>query len=158
MSSVAESLSALAALPGVPEATAAARDACTALRWHEGLRRRIPQAAAESRVRGARASAALDGAQVSVDLVRDLMRGAAAWPSEPDPLEQVLRGVVQATAETEHLRTLVVTEGSLRGTTLTLGQAPVLIGRAPECTLVLDDDFASARHARLSPQGGEWIV
>src|SRR3954447_19937814 len=56
------------------------------------------------------------------------------------------------------LRTLVVTEGALRGTTLTLGQAPVLIGRAPECTLVLDDDYASARHARLAPQGGEWIV
>jgi hypothetical protein len=56
------------------------------------------------------------------------------------------------------LRTLVVTEGSLRGTTLTLGQAPVLIGRAPECTLVLDDDYASARHARLAPQGGEWMV
>ncbi len=51
-----------------------------------------------------------------------------------------------------------MTEGSLRGTTLTLGQAPVLIGRAPECTLVLDDDYASARHARLAPQGGEWIV
>jgi hypothetical protein len=79
------------------------------LRWHEALRRRIPQAAAESRVRGARASAALDGAQVSVDLVRDLMRGATAWPQQPDPLEQVLRGVVQATAETEHLRSLVVT-------------------------------------------------
>jgi pSer/pThr/pTyr-binding forkhead associated (FHA) protein len=56
------------------------------------------------------------------------------------------------------LRTLVVTEGSLRGTTLTLGQAPVLIGRAPESTLVLDDDFASARHARIFPQDGEWIV
>ncbi len=56
------------------------------------------------------------------------------------------------------LRTLVVTEGSLRGTTLTLGQAPVLIGRAPECTLVLDDDFASARHARLYPQDGTWIA
>jgi hypothetical protein len=106
---VAESLTAVAALPGVSEATAAARDACTTLRWHEALRRRIPQAAAESRVRGARASAALDGAQVSVDLVRDLMRGATAWPQQPDPLEQVLRGVVQATAETEHLRSLVVT-------------------------------------------------
>jgi hypothetical protein len=106
---VAESLTAVAALPGVPEATAAARDACTQLRWHEALRRRIPQAAAESRVRGARASAALDGAEVSVDLVRDLMRGATAWPQQPDPLEQVLRGVVQATAETEHLRSLVVT-------------------------------------------------
>ena len=55
-------------------------------------------------------------------------------------------------------RTLVVTDGSLRGTTLTLGQAPVLIGRAPECTLVLDDDFASARHARLFPQDGSWVV
>jgi hypothetical protein len=56
------------------------------------------------------------------------------------------------------LRTLVVTEGSLRGTTLSLGQAPVLIGRAPESTLVLDDDFASARHARIFPQDGEWFV
>src|SRR3954447_14985471 len=56
------------------------------------------------------------------------------------------------------LRTLVVTEGSLRGTTLTLGQAPVLIGRAPESTLVLDDDYASARHARIYPQDGEWFV
>ena len=109
MPSIAESLTAVAALPGVPEATAAARDACTRLRWHEALRRRIPQAAAESRVRGARASAALDGAQMSLDVVRDLMRGATAWPPEPDPLEQVLRGVVQATAETEHLTSLVVT-------------------------------------------------
>jgi hypothetical protein len=56
------------------------------------------------------------------------------------------------------LRTLVVTEGSLRGTTLTLGQAPVLIGRAPESTLVLDDDYASARHTRIYPQDGEWFV
>ena len=55
-------------------------------------------------------------------------------------------------------RTLVVTDGSLRGTTLTLGQAPVLIGRAPESTLVLDDDFASARHARIYPQDGGWFV
>jgi pSer/pThr/pTyr-binding forkhead associated (FHA) protein len=34
----------------------------------------------------------------------------------------------------------------------------VLIGRAPECTLVLDDDFASGRHARLFPQDGGWAV
>lgn len=54
--------------------------------------------------------------------------------------------------------TLVVTAGSLQGTTITLGQAPILIGRAPECTLVLDDDFASSRHARLSLQQGQWVV
>jgi hypothetical protein len=56
------------------------------------------------------------------------------------------------------LRTLVVTEGSLKGTTIALGQAPILIGRAPECTLVLDDDYASGRHARLSLQQGTWMV
>ncbi len=53
---------------------------------------------------------------------------------------------------------LVVVEGSLRGTTLTLGQAPVLLGRSPECTLVLTDDFASGRHARLVPTENGWTV
>ena len=55
-------------------------------------------------------------------------------------------------------RSLVVTEGSLRGTTIQLGQAPILVGRAPECTLVLEDDFASGRHARFSLQSGVWIL
>jgi hypothetical protein len=55
-------------------------------------------------------------------------------------------------------RTLVVTEGPLKGTTIALGQAPILIGRAPESTLVLDDDYASGRHARLSLQHGTWMV
>ena len=41
---------------------------------------------------------------------------------------------------------MVVTAGPLRGTSLTLGSTPILIGRAPECTLVLDDDYASNRH------------
>jgi pSer/pThr/pTyr-binding forkhead associated (FHA) protein len=52
----------------------------------------------------------------------------------------------------------VVTEGSLRGTSITLGQAPILIGRAPECTLVLEDDYASGRHARFSLQSGVWML
>lgn len=53
---------------------------------------------------------------------------------------------------------LVITAGSLVGTTLSLGQTPVLIGRAPECTLVLTDDFASGRHARLAPASSGWTV
>jgi pSer/pThr/pTyr-binding forkhead associated (FHA) protein len=54
--------------------------------------------------------------------------------------------------------TLVVTAGSLAGTTVALGATPVTIGRANECTLVLDDDYASGRHARLFPQDGQWYV
>jgi hypothetical protein len=53
---------------------------------------------------------------------------------------------------------LVVTAGPLRGTALTLGSTPVLIGRAPECTLVLDDDYASNRHARVFEREGTWMV
>ena len=79
------------------------------VRWHEALRRRIPEASAESRVRGAQASAALEGANLPVDLVRDLMRGARRWPEQPDPVERVAKRVVQATAETEHVSTLLRT-------------------------------------------------
>ncbi len=109
---LADSLIPLSTLPGVAEATDAARQACTALRWHQGLRRRIPEAAAESRVRGARASAVLDGAEMNLDLVRDLMRGAAAWPQTPDPLEEVVQGAARATAETENIVSMVVTAPS----------------------------------------------
>ena len=53
---------------------------------------------------------------------------------------------------------LVVTDGALAGTRITLGTQPVLIGRADDSTLVLTDDYASTRHARLSPRGSEWYV
>ncbi|MEW1952139.1 FHA domain-containing protein [Terrabacter sp. NPDC080008] len=56
---------------------------------------------------------------------------------------------------------LVVTEGPLTGTSLPLRSAGVLIGRNPECALVLDDDYASGRHCRIQPDpsGREgWVV
>ena len=53
---------------------------------------------------------------------------------------------------------LVVTQGSLAGTRITLGTQPVLIGRADDSTLVLTDDYASTRHARLSLRGDDWYV
>ncbi|MBA3489663.1 MAG: FHA domain-containing protein [Longispora sp.] len=53
---------------------------------------------------------------------------------------------------------LVVTEGSLAGTRIPLAETPITIGRAEDSTLVITDDFASARHARLLPRGGQWYV
>lgn len=99
----------LAELPGIPDQVEAAREACTRLRWHQALRRRIPEAGAESRVRGAYASAELEGATVPVDVIRDVMRGAATWSADPDPVERTVRGVVAATAETEHVGPVVLT-------------------------------------------------
>ena len=80
-----EALQSLATIPEVEAGLTRAREACTQLRWHNALRRRTAQAAAESRVRGARAGAALEGAEVSVDVVRELVMGMTEWPPEPDP-------------------------------------------------------------------------
>ena len=53
---------------------------------------------------------------------------------------------------------LVVTAGSLAGTRLRLGSGTILIGRAEDSTLVLDDDYASTRHARIVQQGNGYAV
>jgi hypothetical protein len=53
---------------------------------------------------------------------------------------------------------LLVTAGALAGTSLALTEQQITIGRSNDATLVLNDDYASSRHARLFPQDGQWIV
>jgi pSer/pThr/pTyr-binding forkhead associated (FHA) protein len=54
---------------------------------------------------------------------------------------------------------LVITEGSLTGTTVALQGQTITLGRAHDSTIVLDDDYASGRHARIYPdRDGQWIV
>jgi hypothetical protein len=55
-------------------------------------------------------------------------------------------------------RILVVTAGALKGTSLDLSAQQITLGRANDATLVLNDDYASSRHARIFPQDGQWIV
>ncbi|QHT57485.1 FHA domain-containing protein [Cellulomonas sp. H30R-01] len=101
-------------------------------------------------------------------------RAASAAPARPQPVDAAAvaptPAAAPAPAASAPVRTpraarsgsgprkLVVTEGPLRGTIVPLGSAPVLIGRAPSCTLVLDDDYSSSRHARVFPQDGQWFV
>ena len=54
---------------------------------------------------------------------------------------------------------LVVSEGTLTGTTVALQAQTITLGRAHDSTIVLDDDYASSRHARIYPdRDGQWIV
>ncbi len=99
----------LLGLPDVADAVAQARLACDELRWHPALRRRIAESAAESRVRGAAASASLEGAEVagtrmSLSVVRDVMRGAVDAPAAPDPVWRTMMAAAQVTAATEMVR------------------------------------------------------
>ncbi|GAA0362902.1 oxidoreductase [Microbispora corallina] len=81
-------LAAVAELPGVPEAVQEAREAVDRLYRHRVLRRRSPEVSAESALRGARASAALEGVQVALEPLR---RGEATDP--------VVQGALRASAE-----------------------------------------------------------
>lgn len=53
---------------------------------------------------------------------------------------------------------LLITGGPLVGTLLPLGASPIVIGRSPSATLVLEDEYASSQHARLSPSNGQWWI
>ncbi len=53
---------------------------------------------------------------------------------------------------------LVVVEGPLTGTEIPLEGAQVTLGRAPDSTIVIDDDYASSRHARIYESEGAWVV
>ena len=67
----ADPLSRLASLEGVPSAYAAARDGIDAVLRDRGLRRTSPETTAESLLRGAHASAVLEGSASSLTEVRE---------------------------------------------------------------------------------------
>ncbi len=78
-----------------------------------------------------------------------MRRPAPRVPQEPARPARAARAVPQR---------LMVTAGALAGTTLGLTDQQITIGRADDATLVLTDDYASTRHARLFPQDGQWLV
>jgi len=53
---------------------------------------------------------------------------------------------------------LVITEGPLTGTEIPLDGAQITLGRAADSTIVVDDDYASSRHARIYESEGVWMV
>ena len=90
-------------------------------------------------------------------LRRDLQAPRDAKPLTP--ARSYKRPSPRATLRARKTSTqLVIVEGALTGTAVPLGTSPIIIGRAPDATIVLDDDFVSTHHARLTPNGNHWIV
>jgi len=97
----------------------------------------------------------------AIGVVRtDLLGGPAGKRNKlrPPQAPRQARPAKPARAGRGSPRTLVVTAGALKGTTLDLAQQQITLGRANDATLVLNDDYASSRHARIFPQDGQWIV
>jgi Fic family protein len=100
--STADPLAALGSLPGVPDAVDDARAAVDRLRGHRVLRSRSAEVTAESALRGARASAAIAGADWPLEELRrrtdfgdepgaGVVRGALRVSGELSPLLAILR-------------------------------------------------------------------
>lgn len=53
---------------------------------------------------------------------------------------------------------LLITGGPLVGTSMKLGNTDITIGRSPASTLVIDDEYASSRHARLHLDDEGWWI
>lgn len=51
---------------------------------------------------------------------------------------------------------LIITEGPLAGSMVPLTPTSITIGRDQNCTLVLNDSYASSHHARVFPKDGTW--
>jgi len=79
------------------------------------------------------------------------LAGAAALP--PARSSRAARNRARARPNS-----LVVVQGSLEGTVLPLGASAITIGRSPDCTLVIADDYASGHHTRLYQAEGHWMV
>lgn len=59
----------------------------------------------------------------------------------------------------EAAKQLAVIDGPLKGSHMAVSTLEeVVMGRSPDCTFQLGDDFASARHARLFRRGSDWFV
>lgn len=93
MTVAADPLARVAALPGVPEAADSARQAVDRLLRHRLLRRRSAELSGEAALRSARASAALAGVDIPLDVLRR--------DGSPDP---VVQGALRVAAEMGTLR------------------------------------------------------
>ena len=95
-------------------------------------------------------------------LRRDLRQPADAKPISTRPVKPPKAPKAPKAPKPVKVKTkglsLVVTEGPLAGTVVPLGTEQITLGRAPDSTLVIDDDYASSRHARIYPSEGAWFV
>lgn len=88
-------------LPGVPDAVAEARTAVDGLLSHRVLRRGSAEVTAESALRGARASAELEGAGIELERLRGQLMagGAVTLPSKDERGARLVEGAVRLHAD-----------------------------------------------------------
>jgi pSer/pThr/pTyr-binding forkhead associated (FHA) protein len=96
----------------------------------------------------------------AVGVIRADMFGskAAGRAAQPKPAKAGKQPKAQRAPQRSAPTKLVVVQGERAGTVIDLTGVPITVGRANDSTLVVTDDYASSRHARIYAQDGQWIV
>jgi len=94
----------------------------------------------------------------AVGVIRADLFGSKAALRAAQPAQRPARQSRPPRAQRSAPTKLVVVQGERAGTVIDLTGMPITIGRANDSTLVVTDDYASGRHARLYAQDGQWIV
>ena len=93
-------------------------------------------------------------------IIRTLRRDTAE-ASSPTPRRRFSRekntpAAAPGTGRRRGATRLIITEGPLAGSMVPLTPTSITIGRDQNCTLVLNDSYASSHHARVFPKDGSW--
>lgn len=83
---------------------------------------------------------------------------SAIAPIAPTPAAPSAASAENVRRSTKGPGRLRVLQGKLSGTSISLGSSSIEVGRSAASTIVLDDDYASARHARFYQSGDTWFV
>ncbi len=99
----------------------------------------------------------------AISVIRSDMFGARVDTATPAPSRRERKAAERAAAKPPRSgrgqpSKVVVLDGPSRGTTVSLEQAPILIGRGSDAAIRLDDDYVSTRHARIASSGDTWYV
>jgi hypothetical protein len=91
--------------------------------------------------------------------VRKLPSSTSERSWEAEPFVPAASGGSTGVLAAAHLDLdLVLTSGAMAGNSLGLAGEPVSIGRSPDSTLVIRDDYTSTNHARIWVENGNWVL
>jgi hypothetical protein len=91
--------------------------------------------------------------------VRKLPSTTSGGEREAEPFIPAASGASSGVLAAAHFDLdLVLTSGAMSGNSIGLSGEPVSIGRSPDSTLVIRDDYTSTNHARIWVENGNWVL
>lgn len=86
------------------------------------------------------------------------VRVAASGQREPTTERDLPASTPSSASSPVELTKLVITAGPKAGTTIDLPVTGLTIGRSSGAGLQVSDDYTSTNHAKVSKQGGRWVI